>query len=292
MKLVYLLSQLLLLMNLSCATNNSSTNQAPEINHNSSLDTIFAISISYGQDYIYEAEKIIKEKRLLNQAEVILAKLIIKNHNVWGSKEILNASQLYNKIASYNTAKDVFIHLIDSKKEIIRKTAWQIATNFPSEGLAIEIDSHLTTAVAYDELNKLFLPEMASAIVKNNLFLSYSLIREGLFATNDISFARALVQLDKTRAKADFMNYLAQADIEELRQLHINSVDLFVCVEIMEHFLNHGFDINNRNLKHLFFYAISRNQGISEMAIKVLEKYTPKYGHPLLGSFHHAKIRI
>ena len=259
----------------NCVSPNNEAKNTPPISMETSIDEMIALSISYGEAYIPKTRKFLLRRNQVQKADEILSRLIIKNYETWGTKELLNASQLYSQIGSKNATK-VFEQLIFSERKIVQKVAWTVASSFPSKKMGEVVDQHLTDAIAYDDMDKLFLPEMANAISRNELVMSYSLVREGLFKTNDIAFAKALIHLDSKRSSYDFMNYLAKAEIEELRQLHITSVDMFVCVEIMKHFLNYELNVAHPNIKHLFYYAISRNQGLSDMALRVLDKYIPQ----------------
>ena len=76
---------------------------------------------------------------------------------------------------------------------------------------------------------------MANAVAANQLTDAYTLIREGLMQQGGEEFVNAMIALNPKRASWDFLDYLAQASAEELRQLTLSSVDLFSCVAILKH---------------------------------------------------------
>jgi hypothetical protein len=86
-----------------------------------------------------------------------------------------------------------------------------------------------------------------------------------------------MIAIAPEQAAADFMVYLAQAPVEELRQLSLTSVDLFCCMEMLKHLQKVPVSIYHPNFSHLFYYATSRNQALAELGQEVLSGYSPKY---------------
>ena len=144
---------------------------------------------------------------------------------------------------------------------------------FPSLEVGNYIDQRITEAISDDELLTIFIPEMADAVANNNLTESYTVLRHGLFKTNHVSFASGMIALDPKQASSDFLDYLAQASPEELRQINQESVNLYVCTQILHHLQDVRVPISHKHFPHLFFYAISRSQGLADMAKKVLKTY-------------------
>jgi hypothetical protein len=90
-----------------------------------------------------------------------------------------------------------------------------------------------------------------------------------------------MIQLNSKRANEDFLNYLALAPGEELRQLNLTSIDVFVCTEILQHMANNELPVTHSHFDHLFYFAISRNTALSDMARKVIENAMPSHAQHL-----------
>jgi hypothetical protein len=113
---------------------------------------------------------------------------------------------------------------------------------------------------------------MALAVQANQIRSVYTLLRQGLLMQGSEEYAKAMIDLAPEKASNDFMAYLAQATIEDLRQLNQQSVNLYACVTIFRFYLTHTLPVNHPGFSHLYLYAVSRNQMLAEMAQAVLEK--------------------
>lgn len=157
---------------------------------------------------------------------------------------------------------------LNSKK---RELAWGVATAFPSAELAVHIEKHLSAALMADDLERDLLPAMADALAENQLVSSYSLLKQGLFLRHELAFAQAMTRLNAKRAESDFLDYLGLIPPEELRQLNLESSDLFLCLELLEFLASRGPAPTHKHFDQLFYFAVSRNQGLSEAGMKVIE---------------------
>jgi hypothetical protein len=160
---------------------------------------------------------------------------------------------------------------------INRQLAWQLAADAPSQSMRHEIENYLTESVTENELSLVLIPAMADAVASNRLIESYTVVREGLLIANDIAFARAMIALNPQQASVDFLEYLAKAPVEELRQLTLKSVDVYTCTLILEHFQSYPPPVSNPRIDTLFLFTISRNNALAEMARDVLERYLPRH---------------
>ena len=147
--------------------------------------------------------------------------------------------------------------------------------------MAKAIEKKLTQAITDNEISQMYWPKMAESIANNKLIHSYTILREGLNESNHVAFARAMILLKPTQASYDFMNYLAKAPIEELRQLNLSSVDIFSCIEILEHLQRFPVAVTHPRFEHLFFFAISRNTALAELSKKALSRYFPNGNNSL-----------
>ena len=153
-----------------------------------------------------------------------------------------------------------------------RELAWGVATAFPSAEMGVHIEKHLSAALISDDLERELVPAMADALAQNQLVSSYSILREGLFKTHNSAFSQAMMRLDPGSAEKDFLTYLGLIPLEELRQLNLETSDIFLCLELLDFIAKRNPEPTHSRYGSLFHFAISRNQSLSEAAIKVLEK--------------------
>ena len=163
---------------------------------------------------------------------------------------------------------------LDSKQ---RELAWGIATAFPSRELGVHIEKHLSQALLSDDLERELVPAMADALSQNYLVSSYSILKQGLLKIHDSSFVQAMITLNPKAAEKDFLEYLGMIPLEELRQLNLESSDIFICLEILDYLLKRNPIPTHPNYENLFNFAISRNPSLSSAAIKILERASTEY---------------
>ena len=101
-------------------------------------------------------------------------------------------------------------------------------------------------------------------------------IQQGLMTTGQEAFALSMAQLDASRASNDFLDYLALASAEELRQLTQNSVNVYTCLIALKHLQAHPAPLSHAHAEHLVYYAVSRNNGLADLGQMALESYRPK----------------
>lgn len=252
----------------------------PAIVDNMPLDQALNAALDYGDQTAKQVRKLLKKRHELAAADTMLQGKLTKDLSQFDNAQLINAVQLY-QFTDPKHPELVFTHLVDSDRKLARQLAWYVASALPSAPMRSAIEARLTDALSNDELEEVFLPKMAEAVANNQMTSSYTLIRQGLFVVHNVSFVRAMIALDPHRASVDFMDYLALAPLEELRQLNLRAIDLFSCTVIMEHFLSVPVASSHRHFEHLFFFAISRNNALAELAQKVLEGYLPDQGETL-----------
>jgi hypothetical protein len=141
----------------------------------------------------------------------------------------------------------------------------------PSKAIANAAERELSRAIANDDESAVLVPLMAEAVRANRLVGSYTLLREGLMQTGHEAFAEAMAELQPNRASNDFMDYLATAPVEELRQMTLKTVNLYACMVALRHMLTRPVSLAHANADYLFLYSVSRNSGLSDMANAVIE---------------------
>ncbi|MBI2603097.1 MAG: hypothetical protein HYW48_08575 [Deltaproteobacteria bacterium] len=263
-----------------CVSLTKEERKAPKVTETMPLPEAIAVGIEFGGRTLDDVKKLIKKTKQWDKAEELTFRLIKNHKSDWPTVSLVNAMNLY-QLSPSRRSFVVFKDLVRSDRIIERQLAWQLAASQPSEKMAIEIDEILTDAVLQNELSEHLLPRMADAVANNGLKDSYTIVREGLFTNGDSAFAKAMLTLAPQKASEDFMGYLAKAPIEELRQMNVQSVDVFTCTLILQHFLANPPPMSDPRLEVLFLYSISRNNGLAEMARDVLEALMPRHGEHL-----------
>ncbi len=267
---------LVAVLSVSCVSFDSKKDiKPPKITEKMLLKEALAGGIEFGGTTLDEVKKLIKKRKEWRKAEEYLFKILMTESDEFPIPSLINTMDLF-RTAQSKRSHLVFRKYVHERAIIKRQVGWQLAADVPSEMMGREIETLLTETIADDELNQLFIPAMADAVASNRLIDSYTIIREGLFAVDDIAFARAMIALNPLRASEDFLEYLGKAPVEELRQLTLKSVDVYTCTLILEHFQAYPPAVSNPRMETLFLYTISRNNALAEMARDVLERYLPK----------------
>ncbi|MDD9952490.1 MAG: hypothetical protein OXT67_13090 [Zetaproteobacteria bacterium] len=203
-----------------------------------------------------------------------LEQMIRKNYRSWTAPRFINAIHLYLLYPS-EQPQDLFKMLVQSKHTLAIRMGWHLAAALPTPKIAKAVEDILTEAIVDNTLTPQFVPDMADALVANQLRPLYTVARSGLFATHQSHFAKAMAFLKPDQSRNDFLEYLALASAEELRQLNLTSVDMFTCMEILQQLDKTPPPMNHRNFENLFYFAISRNTGLSTLARNVLKNFIP-----------------
>lgn len=246
--------------------------QKPNITEHTTASQLVEYAVNYGGDTLKLVKQMVKRRNFEKEVEKQLTFLLTDSSVQLKSFRLLNAMNLYQSSEPSNAAY-VFDKLVRSSNQLARQLSWDLAAFLPSTEMAKHVEQQLSIAIMDNELQELFCPGMAEAIANNKLKESYTILRQGLFETNHVSFAKSMAQLAPARASFDFMSYLSRATLEELRQLTVTSVDPISCVEMLKHLVNYPVAMSHPRFENLFFYSVSRNEVLATMARKVLEKY-------------------
>ena len=242
----------------------------PRIVHDMPLGEAVEAGIRFGGQTLGEVKRLIGRRREWTEAVKLLESRIPAKMNSMENGHLVNAVHLYQS-APVAVNPEMFVKLVGSARPLARDMAWQMASGKPSRAIAAAIDRELTRAIAEDDEKTVLVPLMAEAVKANKLANAYTLLREGLMDTGHESFAEAMAELQPARASNDFMDYLAQAPVEELRQMTLKSVNLFACMIGLKHMLTRPVSLAHGNAEYLFYYSVSRNSGLSDMANAVIE---------------------
>ncbi|NRA44716.1 MAG: hypothetical protein HRU09_07155 [Oligoflexales bacterium] len=254
--------------------------EPPELTSEMSLSEIVEAGLDFGDKTLQKSKKLIEKRNQRVAAGAYLHKVIIESQLKMPATKLINAMNLY-QFTAYEKAPQLFYILSQSDRNLSQQLAWHLAASMPSTAMGQQVERTLSQAIANNEIQQMYLPKMASAVANNNLIQSYTVVRQGLFDSNHVDFARAMITLDPRQASHDFLDYLAKAPVSELRQLSVKSVDVFACMEIFKHLLSFPVDAAHPRFDHLFLYSISRNNALSDMARKVLVSFFPSQNNHL-----------
>jgi hypothetical protein len=261
----YLLAALLV----SCVSVDSKEAKQSSINEDMTLQEALELAIEEGGQTLDMVKKTKINKSNETEANAIVEKLLLNSS--YSSPELLSAINLY-QFTVKKVSPGLFVKLIKADDVNARKFGWELATRFPDEELAKVIDKELTEFLTDGEEEQALLPEMAKAVQANRLVSVYTLVREGLYRKGDDAFARAMAVLNPDQASYDFMDYLAQASSEDLRQIHQSTINPYSAMIILQHYLSYSPPFAHPKFDQLFYYAISRNQGLAQLANMVIER--------------------
>lgn len=250
--------------------------KVPKIEEKMPLADALSAGIDFGDETLKSVKKLISKRKEWTVAEDILFSNILKHGENWQGMRMINALHLYQQTEG-KRAPELFKQMVHSEQGYVQNMAWELAASLPSPKMGVEVEARLTEALADDEVEEVLVPKMAEAVANNRLVHSYTFLRQGLLELGDVAFARAMIVLDARKSAHDFLDYLALAPIEELRQLNLKSVDLFTCTEILQHLMVAEVSISHPHFDSLFNFSVSRNNALGEMARKVLDVYFPKY---------------
>lgn len=262
-----------------CVSLNSSDNNSQQpmpITDQTPIDKGLAEAVQFGGQTMQDLKQLlhIRGEAEEKKAGQILESMIQKNHTRWKSPTFINAVHLYLLYPGQKPTS-TFRMLVSSKQPLSIQMGWHIASELSSQAMASEIEEILTSSIVENRLNMQMVPDMADALISNQLRGLYTIARNGLFSTHKPNFAKAMAYLRPNQSKADFLEYLAMASPEELRQLNLTSIDLFTCMEILQHLDKTPPPINHKNFENLFYFAISRNTGLSTLSRNVLQNFIP-----------------
>lgn len=263
----------------SCVTPESKSasteKQAPRITKDMPLEDALQAGIDFGGDTARDVRKLVSKRKQWPMAEKILYQAIQDGIIKYEDPELVNSVMLY--ISGPVTAKEaLFRQMVSSGRPLARQLAWQMAAALPGKVMRAAMEREMSRAVFDDEEADMLIPAMASAVQANRMISAYSLARRGLMSTNHEDFAQAMATLNPEQATKDFLEYLALCSPEELRQLTVSSVNIFSATIALNHFIKYPPSATDSKIDVLFYYTISRNPGLSEVAGTVVDILSQK----------------
>jgi hypothetical protein len=266
---------LVLFLTSGCVTTSGEEPVKPEnveIADDMKVEDALKAAIDHGGVVIDKVRKLVTRRKEWPVAQKLLAQALRDGTTKFNNAQLVNTMGLY---LTQSTTPDpaLFEHLVTSGRPAARQLGWHMAATLPSAKMARAIERELTRALAEDSEKDVLIPEMADAVRANGLASAYTFVRRGLMESGSDSFAAAMVSLNPSQASSDFMDYLALAQPEDLRQLSITTVNMVSATIALNHLRKYPVSLAHPSLEHLYYYAVSRNPGLAELAQSVIEAY-------------------
>jgi hypothetical protein len=245
--------------------------EPPRITEDMPLVEAIDAAIEHGTATLKDVKTTVIKASNKSEVNKIVAGKIVKNIHSYKPTQIVNAVNLY-QFTTKTLSHAVFLALIRAEDVTTRKLGWELAYRMPSRELAVLIDKEVTELVTKGGEELVLVPEMAKAVEVAQLTSLYTIVRQGLLKSGDEPFVRAMIALNPAQAAQDFMDYLALASVEDLRQINQTTVNSISCVHILKHYLTYDPPSSHPKFEQLFYFAISRNQALAELAHLVIER--------------------
>jgi hypothetical protein len=250
-------------------------NEPPRITQDMSLEDALQAGIDFGGDTARDVRKLVSKRKQWPLAEKALYQAVQDGIIKYENTQLVNAVMLY--ISGPVTPQEaLFKQLVSSGRPLARQLAWQMAAALPGKVMRGAIEREMNRAVFDDEEDEILIPAMASAVQANRMTSAYTLVRQGLYKTNGEEFAQAMATLSPEQATSDFLNYLSLCPPEELRQLTVSSINIFAATIALNHMMKYPPTASHPQLETLFYYSISRNPGLSDIATGLIEHLSQK----------------
>lgn len=263
----------------SCVTtsddNQRTSKQPPQVTKDMPLETALQAGIDFGGDTARDVRKLVSKRKQWPLAEKMLYQAVQDGIIKYENSQLINAVMLY--ISGPVTPQEaLFNQLVSSGRPLARQLAWQMASALPGKVMRSAMEREMNRAVADGDDDDILIPAMAAAVQANRMTSGYSLVRRGLMTKNLEDFAQAMAALNPEQATADFLDYLGLCPPEELRQLTVSSINIFAATVALNHMLKFPPNPSNSDVEVLFSYAISRNPGLSDLAMTIVENISQK----------------
>ncbi len=231
-----------------------------------------AVARGNAQELRRVAKSLVKRKESGSAAALLLADWIDPRSPV-SSERRHTAIDLYLMLPEAKPAR-LFESLIKSRDLASRRMAWQVATNYPSDAMGEAVSLEMSRRASRGRGQSVGLsPEAALAAKANHLKEAYPLLRTSLMAEGHIAYARAMIALGGDAASDDLLAYLAIATAGEILAGELKKVHRATAELALAQFAAAPPSLHHPNFKHLFYYAVSTDQGLGKQATELLTGY-------------------
>lgn len=261
---------------LACQTTQDGAEERPQITRDMPLPEAYGYAVTYGDDILRQVKDLARERQEQAALKQLAESDLLQKHENGDPAYLLNAAHLY-RVSSPQLSEKLLKTLLSSRNKTSRVIAWRLAAVKPSAEVGQVLETFLTQVLGEGQEESVLIPEMAIAIQENNLKSAYTFLVRGLMVEGSPEFANAMLVLDPSRASGPFLDYLRKADLDDLRQMNQNSVNVYTCTVIFRYLQDNPLPINHPGIGQLFTFAISRNRGLADMANAVLEKHMPEH---------------
>ena len=275
----------------ACETMDGSDENGPEITKNMNFNKAYKLAVKHGDVTISSFKDRVranKEWKLLFKSS---RKDLLENYNSMEISELQRVASLYHLTTS-TISPEILKNLLRSNRAGARKVGLQMAGLRPSPEVAKVLENTLSLAIIENREKVFYTPELAHAVKANNVSSAYSFIKQGLLATGDDEFAKTLSSLSAERASYDFMDYISQATVEDLRQLNQTSINVYTCLVIFRFFLDNELPVAHPQIGKIFAFSISRNRALADMAVLLLENNISSYREEFVYALAKEPMRI
>ncbi len=239
------------------------------------VEEAIEVAVNRGGQTIEDARRLVTQRKQWPAAHRALESAIQDGIIKYDNIRLANAVALYQG-SPLPASVRLFENLVSSGRPVARQMGWQVAAAMPSRALTMAIERELGRAISENDEATVLIPQMAVAVQANGMKSAYTMVRQGLMTTGQEAFALSMAQLDPERASSDFIDYLAIASPEELRQLTQNSVNVYTCLIALKHLQSHPAPLSHPHAEQLVYYAVSRNNALADLAQAAIEAYLPR----------------
>jgi hypothetical protein len=252
---------------------------------NTKVSYVVESALERGQPTIAHAARHLRKHKNWKAAHKYVASILWKlskqqKVSARDNARLLRASILYQE-SPFKAQSKLVESLLSATFAPAIQVGLLISAGKPNHRLKIALDNYLSNLLSAGDNALLHNPLIADAVQANRMLTSYTLMKQNLLETGDESFARAMANLYPQRASRDFLDYLNLANYEELRQLHLTSVDIMTCNYIFNHLARYTVPVQDPNFVVLFLYATSRNKALGDLAHKALQPLISRHRHHL-----------
>jgi hypothetical protein len=247
----------------------------PVISKTTSLEEALAAGIEFGGATVQSVRKLVTDRKEWPAAEKILYRDIENGIADYSNVQMSNVMMLYLS-SPVHPSGELFKKMVSSERLVVRHLAWQMATVLPGKIMRKAMNTEISRAIFDNDEAAILIPAMATAVQANNLKSAYSVVRQGLLSTNHEGFVSAMIALNPEKASDDLLEYLSLCPPEELRQLTITSIGVFAATLSLQHMMKYPPNQNQALIETIFYYAVSRNSGLSDLALNLVEALAVK----------------
>ncbi len=231
-----------------------------------------AVARGNAQELKRVAKSLMKRKESGSASALLLVDWIDPRSAV-GDERRRNATLLYLMLPEAKPQR-LFETLIRSRDLASRRLAWQVATNFPSGHMAEAVSLEMSRRASRGKGQNVGLsPEAALAAKANHLKEAYPLLRTSLMAEGHVAYAKAMIALGAEAASDDLLAYLALATPGEIMAGELKKVHHTTAELALAQFDKAPPSLHHPNFKHLFYYAVSKDESLAKQATQLLTGY-------------------